>query len=634
VPPILPPRIIFVWLNFLITALLLTGIGWIQIQLGGTRPAHAYPGYLLVGCAGLLSVLAFGFKRSAPNWGTLLWTSLFFGYLLIRTWLSPLQFLANTNLFLILAALTTYFLSAALLTELRWRLFLIGGFLLLEIGHLWVGIIQYVAGANFLPFGYVRPDYGLRASGFYVCPNHFAGFLESLALLVLALALFARLQVWIRIVLIYLATAGFAGVLISGSRGGYLSSGAGLVVLVIYGFYHSFRVAPSRVQQVLLSAICIGGLVLLIGSIFVIRSELLTQRFGSVIEPRDLRPRLWQAALREFALDPVVGTGAGTYLIYGRKFRDPSIQSDPIYAHNDYVQLLAEYGVIGEALFVGFLAAHLSSAWKFIRRMLRWLQQNEKTFSSSLGLAVGASLGVVALMVHSFFDFNLQIPGNTLFVAFLFGILANPGVQWDKEQPEPRTNALIWRLVPVLLGLVLIGFVWPRWPGEAESEAARLAFLKQSYALAIYHSIRAIQHGNENPDTLYYLAESRRQLGNGFSGDTKRDFLTGAAKAFQQGLDYFPMDERLLVKGGLTLAQLGDFTGADDLFARAFEWSPNLGQVYAFYGSRLQLEGRSAEAATAYRHSNQLSANQIATVGLNQTLEAAKIAQPTLSPTP
>jgi Flp pilus assembly protein TadD len=94
------------------------------------------------------------------------------------------------------------------------------------------------------------------------------------------------------------------------------------------------------------------------------------------------------------------------------------------------------------------------------------------------------------------------------------------------------------------------------------------------------------------------------------------------------------MDERLLVKGGLTLAQLGDFTGADDLFGRAFEWSPNLGQVYAFYGSRLQLEGRNAEAAIAYRHSNQLSANQIATVGLNQTLEATKIAQPTVSPTP
>ena len=72
--------------------------------------------------------------------------------------------------------------------------------------------------------------------------------------------------------------------------------------------------------------------------------------------------------------------------------------------------------------------------------------------------------------------------------------------------------------------------------------------------------------------------------------------------------------------------------GQTIFFARAFEWSPSLAQVYALYGPRLQLEGRNAEAAIAYRHSNQLSANQIATVGLNQTLEATKIAQPVVTP--
>jgi O-antigen ligase len=618
----------------LIAALLFGGIAWVQVWLGGTRPAYAYPGYLLVGGAGLLSAVAIGMKRITPHWGTLVWTSLFFGYLMVRTWFSPLQFLATANLFLIVAALITYFLSAAFLTGVQPRLLLIAGFLLLAIGHLGVGLTQYILGNNFLPFGYVRPDYGSRASGFYVCPNHFAGFLESLALLVLALALFARLRIWIRIVLIYLAAAALAGVLISGSRGGYLSSGTGLVVLVIYAFYHSFRVAPSRLRQLLLGAIGVGGMALLLGSIFVTRSELLTQRFGSIIEPKDLRPRLWQAALGQFALDPAIGTGAGTYLVYGRKFRDPSVQTDPVYAHNDYVQLLAEYGATAGVLLIGFLAAHLYSAWKFIRQMLRWLQQNEKAFSSSLALVIGASLGIIGLMVHSFFDFNLQIPGNTLFVAFLFGILANPGVQWDKEQREPRFIGWIWRVVPVLLSLILIAFVWPRWPGEVRAEAARSAFFKHSYALTIYYARQAIEYGNEDPDTFYYLGESRRQLGSQFIGTIQRDLLSAAAEAFDQGLNYFPMDERLLVKAGLNRAQLGDFAAADALFARAFEWSPNLGQVYAFYGSRLQIEGRNDEAAIAYQHSNRLSANQIATVGLNQTLEATKINKPAASPTP
>jgi tetratricopeptide (TPR) repeat protein len=203
----------------------------------------------------------------------------------------------------------------------------------------------------------------------------------------------------------------------------------------------------------------------------------------------------------------------------------------------------------------------------------------------------------------SFFDFNLQIPGNTLFVAFLFGILANPGVQWSKEEKPDRFITWVRRAVPVLLGVVLIVAIWPRCRGEDEAEAARLAFLKRSYALTIYHARKAIEYGNEDPDTFYYLAESRRQLGSQFTGTSQRDLLSTAAETFKRGLKYFPMDERLLVKGGLALAQLGDFAGADTLFDRAFEWSPNLGQVYAFYGSRLQLEGRTKDAAAAYQRS-------------------------------
>jgi tetratricopeptide (TPR) repeat protein len=256
--------------------------------------------------------------------------------------------------------------------------------------------------------------------------------------------------------------------------------------------------------------------------------------------------------------------------------------------------------------------------------MWRWLRQNGKAFSSSPAFVIGSGLGIIAMVVHSIFDFNLQIPGNTLFVAFLFGILANSGARWANEEKEPRSWAWIWRIVPVLLGLMLIGSIWPRWRGEAEAEAARLAFLKHSYALTIYHARLSAECGNEDPDTFYYLAESRRQLANQFEGITRRDFLSAAAEAFEQGLNYFPMDERSLVKGGLTLAELGDFSKADALFGQAFGWDPNLGQIYAFYGARLQLEGRTAEAVDAYQHANDLGANQIAAAGLAQILETAK----------
>jgi tetratricopeptide (TPR) repeat protein len=149
--------------------------------------------------------------------------------------------------------------------------------------------------------------------------------------------------------------------------------------------------------------------------------------------------------------------------------------------------------------------------------------------------------------------------------------------------------------------------------------------LNDSYALTIYHAKRAAEYGNEEPDLFYYLGESRRLLANQFAGATRVNFLNSAVEAFDQGLKHFPMDERSLVKCGLTQAELGDFQKADTYFNQAFKWDPNLGQIYAFYGARLQLEGRDKEAINAYNHSNELSGNVIAMGGLHQILETRKL---------
>ena len=646
-------RIFSFGIHFLVGVLMLTGISCTQICLGGTRPALAYPGYLLVACAGVFSLFIVGAKRYSPGWGALFSTVLFFGYLLGRGFYSPFRFLATTNTLLILGALVIYALTAAFLTGTRARLLMIGGLLCLEAGHVWMGLTQFVSGNKWLMFDYPRPDYGSRASGFYTCPDHLAGFLEMFALVLLAIGLFSRVSVSVRIIFFYFACAGFTGVLITGSRGGYLSSGAGLMVLGIYGGYHLICVERFRTPLVLLGAGC-GCTVLVLGVAFVAHNDLLNDRFSSIAE-QDVRPHLWQAGIRTFALDPVVGTGAGTYLIYGREFRDASVQTDPVYVHNDYLELLAEYGLVGGILLVGFLVAHLLTAWKFVRWRLRKLGQNKKALSCSLALHIGAAAGIAALAVHSVFDFNLQIPGNTLFAAFLFGVLANPGVPrlrpvvkipdfvalfrprearsgmpggyvgqaWQGNRPAVLT--WIWSAFPVVVSMISVGLILPRWSGESEAEAARRAFLNGSYALVIYHAGQAVEHGNDDPDLFYYLGESRRMLANQFAGAIRTNWLQAAADAFDQGLKSFPMDERSLVKGGLTQAELGDYQKADTYFAQAFKWDPNLGQIYAFYGARLQLEGRDQDAIIAYQRSNQLSGNPIANAGLEQILVGVKL---------
>jgi tetratricopeptide (TPR) repeat protein len=70
---------------------------------------------------------------------------------------------------------------------------------------------------------------------------------------------------------------------------------------------------------------------------------------------------------------------------------------------------------------------------------------------------------------------------------------------------------------------------------------------------------------------------------------------------------------------------LGDFQKADTYFNQAFKWDPNLGQIYALYGARLQLEGRDQDAIAAYRRSNELGGNPIAIGGFEQIREKEKL---------
>src|SRR5262249_39032723 len=132
---------------------------------------------------------------------------------------------------------------------------------------------------------------------------------------------------------------------------------------------------------------------------------------------------LWKAAVQQFQLDPIDGTGSGTYLFYGRQFRSASIDSDPVNVHNDYLHLLAEYGILGALGFLFFFGAHLGKGWKNYQRLgPKRIAVSTRVLSNNLALQIGALSAIAAYIVHSTLDFNLHIPANALLLAFVFGL--------------------------------------------------------------------------------------------------------------------------------------------------------------------------------------------------------------------
>ncbi len=108
---------------------------------------------------------------------------------------------------------------------------------------------------------------------------------------------------------------------------------------------------------------------------------------------------------------PALGAGGGTFYVNFPKYRPDVVTAYFDFAHNDYVQFAAETGLLGLALLGLVVLATLFVAVKVLV---------ERRDPLARGVAFGCTMGIVALMIHSWVDFNLQIPANALtFVVLL-----------------------------------------------------------------------------------------------------------------------------------------------------------------------------------------------------------------------
>lgn len=610
-----------VLLPFLLVAFIL-----VEILLGGGGVLlHALPGFMVLGGAGVLSVL---FLRKsilrARTW--CLATAIgWAGYLVWRALVSPVPFLAGMDLHTILAALLVYLLTAIYLTQPRARLTLVALILLLAVIQVGVGLVQFSQQNNFMLFPFVRrPDYGWRASGFYGCPNHLAGFLELAAVFAISLACWARWPAWLKLLAGWVALVCIAGQFTTGSRGGYLSLAAALGTFALLSVTAVRRAVPYRFWLVT-ALVVVGAAATFAGLVYVTKTEQIGQRIRNIPDTKNMRVELWKGAFQQFRLAPLTGTGAGTYRYYGRLFRPPSIGHDPIYVHNDYLHLLAEYGALGVIGMLLFLGAHV---WSGLRSLQAIMQERMiatgRVQSSALALNLAAFGAVAAYALHSIVDFNLHIPANALLMAFVFGILANPGV---KLSDSPRGTAalnLLSRILPPALGAVLILAGFRLLPGEYYAERARRALRDDDFSRAAAFAQSSIRREKSNPDAFYYLGWSQYQISRDFDSSYARKRIGEAAiTSLREGVQLFPQDTRLLLALGHALQRLDRFEEANQFYREAVRWDPNSAFVLARYGNMLREKGDPAAAREAFEKSLQLRETQLAREGIEQLEQKA-----------
>jgi O-antigen ligase len=255
------------------------------------------------------------------------------------------------------------------------------------------------------------------AHGTYMNRNHFSGLLEmALPLAILyAVALYRRKTASsLRVCgMLAVATLILVGIIYSFSRMGFAAC---LLSLFVAGTL----TLRNRVSKKWLAA----GLVLCLAllAFIYLPPDQLIERFGKLWDGEELttegRLYIWEEALPLLKSYPVFGCGLGgfesAFFRYQRSV--PNRRVD--FAHNDYLQYLVELGAIG------FVIAAISIGWIFIRTC-REINPDED--SEENALSIGCIAALVAILIHSFVDFNLYVPANAMTMAWITGIAAGLG---------------------------------------------------------------------------------------------------------------------------------------------------------------------------------------------------------------
>jgi O-antigen ligase len=253
------------------------------------------------------------------------------------------------------------------------------------------------------------------AFGPFINRHHFAGYMEMAIAMPLGLLFSGAIENYKRPVYAFAAALMGVSLIMTNSRGGIISLAAELFFLVlIAGPGAQQKEKSKRLRAALVRAGLAAGLVALLfgGTLAVGGADVFNRLVGTATasDPTTGRSHFWSVTLDIIKAHPIVGSGLGSFGVIYTRYDSRNGFYRLEQAHNDYLQVLSDTGLIGGLIGLSFLVILFGKG--FERRI------TEDKFRR--GVATGALAGCFAVLVHSAFDFTLHTTANAL----LFLILA------------------------------------------------------------------------------------------------------------------------------------------------------------------------------------------------------------------
>ena len=294
------------------------------------------------------------------------------------------------------------------------------------------GVLQRLADPEGI-YG-MRPTPQAISFGPFVNQHHFAAMMELTAGLVLGLLLGSGLKRDRKAFLLIAAILMSIALFFTGSRGGVISF-AGVIAFVTAATYflpakkntgrRGQETDPKIHRLVFLTAAVVLSL-LVIGLVFYLGAgDSLLRGFGFQEQNVDVssgRIHIWKTGIDIFLANPLIGTGLDTFGTAFSRFDTNSGAFRIEQAHNDYLQMLTDGGIIGFGCVAVFI-------WLLFSNGIRAVARSTDPLVRSM--RIGALAGCLGIAIHSFFDFPLRTPSNALFFLLLAVLATNGAIDED-----------------------------------------------------------------------------------------------------------------------------------------------------------------------------------------------------------
>ena len=309
------------------------------------------------------------------------------------------------------------------------------------------------------------------------------------------------------------------------------------------------------------------------------------QRALSTFDEQDpsinTRLLLWKTTFNMIKDKPLLGSGIGTFKMNYLDYQADFLRTNPYYikysgkaaeAHNEYLQILAELGIPGFAVFLSILFVFYSLALKYLK---------EKHNNQDKIIVFGLLMGITSFLIHSLFSFPYHVPilGSTFFIFLGLTVIYING--FDLKEADRKniirikinTDQMIKNIIIILMLLLtvfLIGiFVVKPYSAEIHYFKGMKDYENQNYNYALKDFKRAAWLDPYNGRILHALGSTYYHL----------DIQDEAQKILQRTKYYFN-DRNIYRNLGLSYTQSGNYQEAEKELKLAIYLDPKFTKAY------------------------------------------------------